>query len=405
MPRHYKRDCLQLKKEEQKTTAKLASVRVFVLTQADAEANPSVQRQDQGGYGEDRIRQGLAETKYSYRKGFSKISKPFTELTKKNQRFMWTDKCEASFQELKQRLITARVLALPFDKEKFVVYCYASRQGLGCVLMQADQVIAYASRQFKEYEQRYLTHDLELTARCWLELVKDYECEILYNPAKANLVANSLSKKGPRQVTIMIQISPQLAEDMVRSNIEFVVGKLHNLTMQFDMLERIKDAQLTDPELVKIREEVSVDQARVSTVSDSGMLLFKTMVYVPNSAKLRNEILEEAHTTPYSLHAGTTKMYQDLKPFFWWSGMKKNVVEFVLQCLTYRFRKSAHLLPAKITFTVDQYADLYVKEIRAMATKLKFNTTFHPQTDGQSERTIQILEDMLQACVMDFEGF
>ena len=96
-----------------------------------------------------------------------------------------------------------------------------------------------------------------------------------------------------------------------------------------------------------------------------------------------------------------------------------------------RFTKSAHFLPVKVTYSVDQYAELYVKEIvrlhgapksivsdrdpkftskfwvslqKAMGTKLKFSTAFHPQTDGQSERTIQILEDLLRACVMDFEG-
>ncbi|XP_060960833.1 uncharacterized mitochondrial protein AtMg00860-like [Cannabis sativa] len=96
---------------------------------------------------------GLAGYYNRFVEGFSKISTPLTELTKKNQRFVWTDKCEASFQEVKQRLVTTPVLALPSDKEKFIVYCDASRQGLGCVLMQDDRVFAYASCQLKEYEQ------------------------------------------------------------------------------------------------------------------------------------------------------------------------------------------------------------------------------------------------------------
>ncbi|XP_060968438.1 uncharacterized protein LOC133035993 [Cannabis sativa] len=107
---------------------------------------------------------GLAGYYRQFVEGFSKISTPLTELTRKNQQFLWTNKCEVGFQELKWRLITAPVLALPSDKENFVVYCDASRQGLRCVLMQADRVIAYASLQLKEYEQRYPTHNLELTA-------------------------------------------------------------------------------------------------------------------------------------------------------------------------------------------------------------------------------------------------
>ena len=107
---------------------------------------------------------GLASYYRRFVEGFSKIATPLTELTRKAQKFIWSDKCEESFQELKRRLISAPVLSLPTDHEKFVVYCDASHQGLGCVLMQSDKVIAYASRQLKDYERRYPTHDLELAA-------------------------------------------------------------------------------------------------------------------------------------------------------------------------------------------------------------------------------------------------
>ncbi|XP_070025228.1 uncharacterized protein [Nicotiana sylvestris] len=111
-------------------------------------------------------------------------------------KFQWSDACEGSFQELKSRLTTAPVLTLPEGTNEFVVYYDASRIGLGCVLMQYGKVIAYASRQLKNHEKNYPTHDLEFAARRWLELLKDYDIDILYHPGKANFVADALSQKS-----------------------------------------------------------------------------------------------------------------------------------------------------------------------------------------------------------------
>ena len=116
-------------------------------------------------------------------KDFSKIAVPLTRLTRKNEKFEWTDKCEKSFQELKQKLVTAPVLALPDDQGDFVIYSDASYKGLGCVLMQHGKVIAYASRHLKPHEQRYPTHDLELAAivfalKLWRHYLYGEKCEI-----------------------------------------------------------------------------------------------------------------------------------------------------------------------------------------------------------------------------------
>ena len=97
-------------------------------------------------------------------KDFSKISSALTQLTKKDKPFVWTSACEQSFQELKERLVTAPVLTIPDGSGNLVVYSDASRKGLGCVLMQKSKVIAYASRQLKKYERNYPTHDLEIAA-------------------------------------------------------------------------------------------------------------------------------------------------------------------------------------------------------------------------------------------------
>jgi hypothetical protein len=107
---------------------------------------------------------GLAGYYRRFIKGFSKISKPMPELLEKSKTFEWTPRHEASFQELKKRLTTAPVLTMPDMEKPFSIYCDASGQGLGCVLMQDGHVVAYASRQLRKHEEKYPTHDLELAA-------------------------------------------------------------------------------------------------------------------------------------------------------------------------------------------------------------------------------------------------
>ena len=177
---------------------------------------------------------GLAGYYRRFIQDFSKIALPLTKMTKKNEKFVWGEDQERAFQSLKERLSSSPILTLPEGSEDFVVYTDASHQGLGCVLMQRGKVIAYASRQLKPHECNYPTHDLKLGAvvialkiwryylygtkctiysdhkslihffeqkdlnmrqRRWLELIKDYDCDIVYHPGKANVVADALSQK------------------------------------------------------------------------------------------------------------------------------------------------------------------------------------------------------------------
>jgi hypothetical protein len=165
-------------------------------------------------------------------KGFSKISKPMIKLLEKDKKFEWTPACKVSFQELKKRLMTTPILVMHDMEKSFSIYCDASSQGLGCVLMQDGHVVVYASWQRRKHEAHYPTHDLELAAvvhalkiwrhylmgkRCelytdhkslkyiftqsnlnlrqrrWLELIKDYDLGINYHPRKANVVGDALS--------------------------------------------------------------------------------------------------------------------------------------------------------------------------------------------------------------------
>ena len=121
---------------------------------------------------------GLARYYRRFIEGFSLIATLLTQLTRKNKKWVWSEECEKSFQELK-RLTTAPVLTLPSGTEGFVVYSDASGKGLGCVLMQHGKVIAYASRQLKTHEVNYPVHDLELAAvvfalRIWRHYLYGY---------------------------------------------------------------------------------------------------------------------------------------------------------------------------------------------------------------------------------------
>jgi hypothetical protein len=109
------------------------------------------------------IRSFLGLTGYYRRfiEGFSKISNPMTELLEKGKTSEWTPRHEASFQELNKRLTTIVVLTMADMEKPFLIYCDASSQCLGCVLMQDDHVVAYASWQLRKHEEKYQTHNLE----------------------------------------------------------------------------------------------------------------------------------------------------------------------------------------------------------------------------------------------------
>ena len=101
---------------------------------------------------------GLAGNYQRFVKGFSKLTMPMTCLTKKGEKFLWTQECEPFFHTLKGKLTTDPVLIIPISGEGYEVYNDASLRGLGCVLVQGGKVVAYGSRQLKTHEQNYPTH-------------------------------------------------------------------------------------------------------------------------------------------------------------------------------------------------------------------------------------------------------
>ena len=92
--------------------------------------------------------------------------------------------------------------------------------------------------------------------RRWLELVKDYDCEILYHPGKANVVANALSRRGPDRLNCFRQMASELATELTRSDIKLVIRGLANISLESTLLERISELQMVDAQLMELRGKV-----------------------------------------------------------------------------------------------------------------------------------------------------
>jgi ribonuclease HI len=329
---------------------------------------------------------GLAGYYRRFIEGFSKVAKPLTSLLEKDKEFKWTDACQASFEELNKRLTSAPILVMPDLQKSFDIYCDASRQGLGCVLMQEGHVISYASRQLRKHELNYPTHDLEVAAvvhalkiwrhyimgtKCqiytdhkslkyiftqkdlnmiqhrWLELIKDYDLEIHYHPGKANLVADALSRKGHANMALAFQLPEELIKEFEKLNLE-MVAQTEGVTLEVEsaLEQEIRKGQLEDIEIKEIRETMEKGKAIDFTEDNQGTIWFSNMICVPDVGDLRKTILREAHDSAYSIHPGSTKMYQDVKQRYWWYGMKRDVAAHVALSDTCHRVKAEHQRPA-----------------------------------------------------------
>ncbi|GJT16047.1 retrotransposon protein, putative, ty3-gypsy subclass [Tanacetum coccineum] len=300
----------------------------------------------------------------------------------------------------------------------FQIYSDASKKGLGCVLMQHGKVIAYASRQLKPYEVNYPTHDLELAARelnmrqrRWLELLKDYDTNIQYHPGKANVVADALSRKSG----MIACFDSMILHDLERLDVELCVrgsgGYWASMRIESNLMLQIKEAQRDDGELW--------GGAFGENVED-GLNILSLVLMMTVLGGLR-------------LGLCSTKMYRDLKTVLlagWKRAWKQDVATFVSKCMTCQQVKIEHqrasglLQPLEIPvwkwdeismdfvtglpttqkrhdaiwggnsikncmvhdfYYVRQRSEVYVSFLERITeswgTRLKFCTSFHPQTN------------------------
>jgi hypothetical protein len=238
--------------------------------------------------------------------------------------------------------------------------------------MQEGWVISYSLRQLWRHEEHYPTHDLELAAvvmslrtwhhyllgnvvhiytdhkslkyiftqldlnmrqRRWLELIKDYKLEVHYHPGKANIVADVLSCKAHCNYLLAVRLTGGESSTRVLPSLS-----LFNITLTPTLRDEIIAAQKNDEGMDHIKRRMKEGDQKVACFCEGaeGTLWFKERLVVPRKEALKKKILDEAHTSRYSIHPGSTKMYHDLRQQFWWTRMKREATRYVSECDTCR---------------------------------------------------------------------
>src|SRR5215813_7542365 len=175
---------------------------------------------------------------------------------------------------------------------------------------------------------------------------------ILYHPGKGNVVVDALSRKSMGTLSHISLSRRRPVRDFqlcLRDGIQFLVPDIcvvlvASIQIQPTILDELREAQITDPSVQQYRGRIPSDGD--FRLDDSGLLRYQDRIVVPSQPELRAKLLEIAHTSSYTMHPGMMKMYHDLRPFYWWPGMKKDIADYVLRCLVCQQVKAEHQRPA-----------------------------------------------------------
>lgn len=425
-------------------------------------------------------------------RGYGIIAKPLTNLLRQKA-FQWTMAAQEAFDQLKLAMTTTPVLALPNFSATFTVETDACGEGVGAVLMQAGQPIAFLSKALGEkhralsiYEKEFLA--LIMAVEKWKHYLQRQEFIILTDHKslaylnEQNLHSEMQRKAMTRLMGMQFKIVYRKGKDNVVADALSRLPHLFALQavslLKPDWIQEVTNSYLTNPRAQELLQQLAIKSPdSIGYSLDNGIIRYKNKIWIAQNSALQTKLLHTFHSSALGGHSGITATYHRLKNHFTWKGMKKAVEDFIKQCticqqakhsntspagllqplpipkgvwmdismdfidglpkaqgysvimvIVDRLTKFAHFVPVKHPYTAQSIAQLFMDHVVKMhglphsivsdrdtvfvsqfwkslfkiyKVQLAMSTSYHPQTDGQTERVNQCLEMYLRCAVQD----